>query len=92
MTWIRELARSHGLRAGDDEAEEVAESRGGVEPCDVVLGADFLGRGDELMGESEEFHLLRLGDRGPHDDFFGVGGGCGKVDGGQADGDVGRGG
>lgn len=92
MAGIGELARFDGFRQGDDEAEEVAEGGGGVENGEVIRGADSLGGGGELVGESEGFHPLGVGDGGAHDDFPGVGGGGREVDGGEADGDVDGGG
>lgn len=59
-----------------------------MEGGEIPRGADSLGGGEEVMGESEGLHLLGVGDRGADDELPGVCGGGMEVHGGETDGDV----
>lgn len=89
MAGIRELVRFDGFGKGNDEAEEVGESRRGVEPDDVVLAGDYLDWGLEAVRWLKRDHFLGLWHRSSHNGFFGVGWIRRKIDGREADGDIG---
>lgn len=76
------------LGEGDNEADEVLASSGGVEAIDVDLRLDFLCRTLKLEGRGKRGHLLGLRDRRTDDGFFSIG--RGKIHRRSTDGDVGR--
>lgn len=91
MARVRDLAAPNRLGESDDEAKEVLGGVGVVEPAEIVRRLDPLDRDLELVRRRDDRDLLRLR-HGRQDDrlLLRVLGFRRQVDGGGADGAVGR--
>lgn len=91
MARVRNLAAPNRLGESDDEAKEVLGDVGVVEPADVFRRMDSLDGDLELMRRGDDRDLLRLRHRRENDGLLlGVQRFRRHVDGGGADGAVGR--